>query len=49
MRLLTIAISFLLITGCGVIDEVNQTVDYGKKQKTTLARWQVTKMMFQII
>lgn len=43
MRLLLIAVSFLLITGCGVIDEVNQTVDYGKKTKdyvSTMAGYQ---------
>ncbi|GEL77943.1 DUF6376 family protein [Tenuibacillus multivorans] len=31
MRIVSIVLSVLLLSGCGLIEEVNQTVDYGKK------------------
>ncbi|PKR77226.1 hypothetical protein CEY16_10830 [Halalkalibacillus sediminis] len=33
MRLMTIILSFALLSGCGLLDQVNDTVDYGKEVK----------------
>mgnify|MGYP006875675282 CR=1 FL=1 len=33
LRALIMVISLVFIAGCGIIDEVNQTVDYGKETK----------------